>query len=38
MDGRTEGRKAKNYVSLLFFEKVGDTKIEFRIMLLKGLL
>ena len=23
-DRRTEGRKAENYVSLLFFEKAGD--------------
>ena len=26
MEGRTEGRKAKNYVPPLFFEKAGDNK------------
>ena len=25
-DGRTEGRKAENYVPPLFFEKAGDKK------------
>ena len=25
-DGRTEGRKAENYVPPLFFEKAGDNK------------
>ena len=25
-DGRTDGRKAKNHVPLLFFEKAGDNK------------
>ena len=27
MDGRTEGRKAENYVPPLFFEKAGDNKV-----------
>ena len=26
-EGRTEGRKAKNYVPPLFFEKAGDNKL-----------
>ena len=26
MEGRTEGRKAENYVPPLFFEKAGDKK------------
>ena len=29
MEGRTEGRKAENYVPPLFFEKVGDNKVRF---------
>ena len=28
-EGRTEGRKAENYVPPLFFEKAGDKKLVF---------